>query len=67
MSKQNKTIQEKMRELDALVAWFDGEGFNLEEAMGVYKKAEALAESIEKELAEYKNEIIVLKKKFDQV
>ena len=44
MSKQNKTIQEKMRELDALVAWFDGEEFNLEEAMGVYKKAEALAE-----------------------
>lgn len=67
MSKQNKTIQEKMRELDALVAWFDSEEFNLEEAMGVYKKAEALAESIEKELAEYKNEIIVLKKKFDQV
>ncbi|MCA0228081.1 exodeoxyribonuclease VII small subunit [Patescibacteria group bacterium] len=67
MSKQDKTIQEKMRELDALVAWFDGEEFNLEEAMGVYKKAEALAESIEKELAEYKNEIIVLKKKFDQV
>lgn len=67
MSKQNKTIQEKMRELDALVAWFDGEEFKLEEAMGVYKKAEALAESIEKELAEYKNEIIVLKKKFDQV
>ena len=67
MSKQNKTIQEKMRELDALVAWFDGEEFNLEDAMGVYKKAEALAESIEKELAEYKNEIIVLKKKFDQV
>ena len=67
MSKQNKTIQEKMRELDALVAWFDGEEFNLEEAMGVYKKAEALAESIKKELAEYKNEIIVLKKKFDQV
>lgn len=67
MSKQNKTIQEKMRELDALVAWFDGEEFNLEEAMGVYKKAEALAESIEKELVEYKNEIIVLKKKFDQV
>ncbi|HPQ82545.1 MAG TPA: hypothetical protein PL191_02270 [Candidatus Saccharimonas sp.] len=67
MSKQNKTIQEKMRELDALVVWFDGEEFNLEEAMGVYKKAEALAESIEKELAEYKNEIIVLKKKFDQV
>ena len=67
MSKQNKTIQEKMRELDALVVWFDGEEFNLEEAMGVYKKAEALAESIEKELAEYKNEIIVLKKEFDQV
>ena len=66
MSKSTKTIQEKMQELEQLVAWFDSEEFKLEDAMGLYKKAEVLADEIEKELTSYKNEIIVLKKKFDE-
>ena len=55
-----------MQELEQLVAWFDSEEFKLEDAMGIYKKAEVLADEIEKELTSYKNEIIVLKKKFDE-
>lgn len=59
------TIEEKMRKLDDLVAWFDSDKFQLEKALDVYKQAGQLAAEIEKELTEYKNEIIVLKKKFD--
>lgn len=68
MSDQSKpkTIEEKMSDLDALVAWFDGDDFSLERAFDVYKQAEKLAEEIEQELSTYKNEIVVLKKKFDQ-
>lgn len=68
MSASNKTgtVQKKMRELEALVAWFDSDEFQLEEALTVYKKAEQLADEIEKELTEYKNEITILKQKFDQ-
>ncbi len=66
MSQKTVTIEEKMAKLDTLVAWFDSEEFGLETALGVYKQAEKLASEIETELAEYKNEIVVLKKKFDQ-
>ncbi len=67
MSKAKQlTIEEKMHELQAMVAWFDGDDFRLEQAMEVYKKAEQLASEIDRELSEYKNEITVLKKKFDQ-
>ena len=66
MSEENNTLNKKMAELEKIVAWFDGEEFTLEEAMENFKKAEKLAEEIRVELAEFKNEIIVLKQKFDQ-
>ena len=60
-----KTVQEKMTELSELVAWFQSPAFSLEEALETYKKAELLAEEIEKELSKLKNDITVVKKKFD--
>jgi exodeoxyribonuclease VII small subunit len=65
MSAQNKSVQEKMSELSELVAWFQSAAFNLEEALDRFKKAEALAEEIEKDLTKLKNDIKVVKKKFD--
>lgn len=69
MSQQNNeepSIEKQMSELDGLVAWFEGEDFTLEEAMTHYEQAEVLAKRIEARLAELKNEVNVLKKKFDQ-
>ncbi len=66
MSQNDHTIEEKMAQLEALVAWFESDDFRLEQALEKYKAAEELATAIEKELTTYKNEIIVLKKKFDQ-
>lgn len=66
MSKtDNKSIAQKMDELSALVAWFESDEFELESAIPRYKDAELLATEIEKDLSELKNEITVLKTKFD--
>ena len=65
MSQENKSISEKMSKLGELVAWFEGEEFELEVALDKYKEAEKLADEIEKDLSGLKNEITVLKQKFD--
>lgn len=65
MSARNKTIQQRLSELSEMVAWFDSDDFALEEAIDRFKKAEKLADEIEHELGSLKNEIVVLKQKFD--
>ncbi len=66
MSQKNETIAQKMAKLDELVAWFDGEEFELEQAVERFKKAEILAESIQDDLKNLKNEINIIKQRFDQ-
>jgi exonuclease VII small subunit len=65
MSSINKSIQEKTAELTKLVAWFDSEDFSLESALTKFKEAEKLAVSIENDLLSLKNEIKIVKQKFD--
>jgi exonuclease VII small subunit len=65
MSEANKTVQEKLTELSELVAWFQSPAFTLEDAVTKFKQSEALAEEIEKDLTKLKNDIKVVKKKFD--
>jgi exodeoxyribonuclease VII small subunit len=54
-----------MADLGELVSWFESDEFELETALDKYKEAEKLAGEIEKDLSELKNEITVLKQKFD--
>lgn len=65
MSATNKSIQEKTTELSQLVAWFDSSEFTLELALDKFKEAEKLAVEIEKDLSSLKNEIQIVKQKFD--
>lgn len=65
MSSKNSTIKEKTAELAQLVAWFDSEEFDLEKAIDKFKEAEKLAKEIENNLTELKNEINIVKQKFD--
>lgn len=66
MSEANKkTVQEKLVDLSELVNWFQGSDFTLEEAVPKYKQAESLADEIEKDLTKLKNDIQVVKKRFD--
>lgn len=64
-SKTDKTLQDKLAELDELVDWFNNDEFALEEAVERFKKADALAREIEDDLAKIKNEITVLAERFD--
>lgn len=65
MSQANKSIQVKTAELNKLIAWFDSDGFSIEEALSKYKDAEKLANEIEQDLNSLKNEINIVKNKFD--
>jgi exonuclease VII small subunit len=60
-----KSVQEKLTDLSELVAWFQGASFKLEDALDKFKHAEALAEEIEADLMKLKNDIKVVKKRFD--
>lgn len=64
--KNNYTISQKLAKFEELIAWFESEGFELEDAIVQFKEAQKLADEIERDLADLKNEIIVLKKKFDE-
>lgn len=67
MSKQSeqKTVSQKMTELSELVSWFESDDFELEKAIETYEHAEKLAVEIEHDLTDLKNEVTVLKERFD--
>lgn len=67
MSEVNSlTVAEKTAKLNELVAWFDGEDFELEQAVEKFSEAEKLAEEIERDLLQLKNTIEVVKTKFSE-
>lgn len=65
MSASDNTIQQQIQELQHLIDWFDSDDFMLESAIEKYNEAEKLAATIDQRLGEVKNEITVLKEKFD--
>lgn len=66
MSKENSSVSKKMAQLDELLAWFDGDDFELEAAMSKFSEAKMLADEIEQELLEMKNTITVIGEQFDK-
>lgn len=60
------SIGEKIAKLDALAEWFYSEDFKLEEATERYREAIGVAQEIEEDLAELKNEIEVLAEDFSK-
>lgn len=65
MSKQS-SIQEKMAALDELLAWFDGDDFELEQSLEKFTAAKKLADDIEQDLMTMKNKITVMSEQFDR-
>jgi len=65
-AKNSVSIAEKTAQLDALVAWFDSDEFELEKALDMFTKAEKLAAEIEQDLATMKNNIEVVKVRFSE-
>lgn len=67
MSQKNKeSIQARTTKLDEMVAWFDGDDFELEQAVEKFKEAEKLAAEIEHDLMNLNNTITVVKERFDR-
>lgn len=66
MSKNDDTvsIQVKLQQLDELVAWFQGDDFELEQATSKLQDAKRLATEIEHDLDAVENEITIIKKSF---
>ncbi|MBQ9018519.1 exodeoxyribonuclease VII small subunit [Candidatus Saccharibacteria bacterium] len=60
------TINEKIAELDKKVEWFYSDEFDLGAAVENYKEAVKLAQEIEKDLTELKNEIEVIDQDFSK-
>ena len=61
MSSVNKTIQDKLKNLQTLIDWFDSDDFVLESSIEKYKEAEKLAAEIELDLKSLKNTVTVVK------
>lgn len=60
------SLNQKIEKLDSEVEWFYSDGFKLDEAVDKYKEAVKLAEEIEKDLHDLKNEIEVLAEDFSK-
>ena len=62
----NLSLNQKIKELDKKVEWFNSEDFELEKAVEKYKAALELSKEIEKDLKNLKNEIEVLNVDFSK-
>lgn len=61
----SKPLSDQLRELDELIAWFDQDDFDLDEALKKFDEGVKLTEQIEERLNALENKITVLKKRFD--
>lgn len=66
MTKNNTSVADKTAKLNELVAWFDGDDFELEKALDRFAEAETLAKEIEADLMTLKNTITVARASFDE-
>lgn len=62
----SNNLNQKIKELDEKVEWFGSSDFELEKAAEKYKEALKLAQEIEKDLKNLKNEIEVLDQDFSK-
>lgn len=65
-TKKTETLQDKINRLGDMVAFFDTDDFDIEQALEKYKEAEKLSDEIREQMSEVKNEITVLKERFDK-
>lgn len=61
----NNNLHLEIEKLNSIIDWFESSDFNIEEAIEKFKEAEKLADKISEDLKSLKNEVSVIKKKFD--
>ncbi|MCL1877174.1 exodeoxyribonuclease VII small subunit [Candidatus Saccharibacteria bacterium] len=62
---KEKSLKELLAEFDEIVAWFDGDDLDIDAAIAKFEAGSKLADEIKKKLAESKNKIEIVKKKFN--
>jgi len=68
MSEKSKplTLKEQLAQLDQIITWFEQDDFDLDEALVKFEAGMKLAETIRRRLADLENNIVILKKRFDE-
>lgn len=61
----HKTIAEKLEELESLLVWFESEEITVEESLIKYEQALELSQELQAQLENAKNQVEVIKKKFN--
>lgn len=56
----NRSLREKMEQLEEILAWFDSDEFELEVAVERYQQAARVAEQIDQRLTEIKNKVTII-------
>ena len=60
-----KPLKAQLAELEELVAWFDQDDVDIEQAIEKFEQGSKLADDIKTELEQFENKITVLKQKFE--
>lgn len=63
---EDRAITDKLRELSELTAWFESDEFSIDKSIDTFKKASALVDEIEKDLANIQHEVTVLRNNFSK-
>lgn len=66
MSAKKLSVAEKTTKLNELLAWFDSDAFDLDQALDKFSEAEKLAAEIEHDLLILKNRIEIVKADFER-
>jgi exodeoxyribonuclease VII small subunit len=66
VAKNDKPLSEQLHELDELIAWFDQEDFDLDEALKKFDEGVKLTSEIEARLQKLENKITVLRERFGE-
>lgn len=63
--KTDISLQQQIDELESLIAWFERDDVDLEEAIAKFEEGSELADRIKERLDQLENKITVLKQRFD--
>ncbi len=66
MSKQKVNTQEKMRQLEVIVEWFESDDVDINEALQKYEEGLVLVSELQDDMKIAKNKFTKLQKSFDQ-
>lgn len=65
MKKTEKPLQQQIDDLEQLIAWFEQDGVDLEQAIEKFEEGSKLADQIKSRLDSLENKITILKERFD--